>query len=131
VSLVLAACGSGSGSHAPDGASGSAGAEVRFSYQADWANHLGCASISSYQIQFGAIPTPVSFNIDTTTGAPGSYKTVDGRTYRDADVLHIYTCSDGTDHQNYGRFGIDLPFASSKRYTVTLAGAAATYVEDP
>jgi hypothetical protein len=133
-SLLLAGCGSESSNSAASSDAGTASsastAEVRFRYQADWNTHLGCASLRSYRIQFGAIPVPVSATIDLTAGSVGQYVTVDGRTYKDADVLHLYDCG-GSTKQEYGRFGIDLPFAAEKRYTVTLSGAAATVVEDP
>jgi hypothetical protein len=134
--FLLAGCGSDSSnsaasSDAGTGTSSSAStAQVRFRYQTDWNTHLGCASLRSYTIEFGAIPVPVDARIDLTAGSVGQYVTVDGRTYKDADVLHRYDCG-GSTKEEYGRFGIDLPFAASKRYTVTLSGAAATVAEDP
>ena len=50
--------------------------------------------------------------------------------YKDADVLHLYTCN-GSSKQDFGRFGADLPLAASKKYTVTLGGTVATITEDP
>ena len=136
---LVTACGSDSSGGNPGGtASGTDGggstaqgtAQVRFRYQIDWNTHLGCTSVSNYKITFGATPTPVDVPIDVTDGALGQYATVDGRPYKDADVLHTYSC-DGSTKENYGRFGTDLALAASKRYTVTLSGTAATVAEDP
>lgn len=65
-----------------------------------------------------------------TADSLSEYVTVDGRTYKDTDVRHRYTC-DGKGMDIPGRLGIDLPLAASKRYTITLAGTAATLAEDP
>src|SRR5690348_6674481 len=98
---LVTACGSdssssntGTTSGGTDGGGSSAqgNAQVRFRYQADWNAHLGCTSLSNYKITFGATPTPVDVSIDVTDGSLGQYATVDGRTYKDADVLHTYGC---------------------------------------
>jgi hypothetical protein len=120
---------SGGGGDGGTGSGSTSGAQIRFKYQSDWATHLGCATLASYRITFGANPVPISFSIDTA-GALGAYKSVDGRPYKDADVLHIYTCN-GTEKQLYARFGADLPLAAGKKYTVTLGGTAPTVAEDP
>jgi hypothetical protein len=149
--LVLAGC-SSDGSSAPGGggaASGGAGAggggapavseggaQVRFLYQEDWQAHLGsCAWISEYRIKFGGNPLPVTVTIDLMADALGQYVALEGRTYKDADVLHIFTCNQSQTSkqtkQLYGRFGTDLNFESAKQYTVTLGGDAAIVAEDP
>jgi hypothetical protein len=111
-------------------------AQVRFQYKAEWKDHLGaCASISDYRIKFGANPVPVSVSIETTPDSMTDYKGVDGRLYKDDDVLHIFSCirsqTSKSTMQEFGKFGADLPFASGKRFTVTLGGDAATVAEDP
>lgn len=134
--------GADGGSSSSTGGSGSAGAsnlaetaQLRFVYQADWATHLAsCAAISDYRIKFGASPVPVTATIDLT-GAVGTYVSVDGRSYADADVLHIFTCSKSQTSkqtlQLFGKFGVDLPLMPAHKYTVTLAGSVATLTEDP
>jgi hypothetical protein len=150
VLLACIACGSSDGS--ADGASGSGSspqesggaasgssgehAQIRFVYQADWKDHLGaCASISDYRIKFGAIPVGVTATIDVTSDAPSAYVEVDGRTYADADVLHIFSCNKSQTSkqtlQLYSKFGVDLELSPTKKYTVTLAGSAASLAEDP
>jgi hypothetical protein len=153
--LPVAACGSGSdggaGNHGgnagaggsgggPSGSGGAPGsgerAQVRFLYQADWQDHLGaCMSISDYRIKFAATPVPVAATIDVTPGALTQYVEVDGRTYQDSDVLHIFTCSKSqTSKQTlelFGMFGTDLALAPAHKYTVTLEGNVAGTVEDP
>ncbi|HYP77062.1 MAG TPA: hypothetical protein VER12_13935 [Polyangiaceae bacterium] len=141
------ACGASDGGTTNDDgnggrASGSAGApastgraQVRFVYQADWQQHLAaCAWISDYRIKFGATPVPVSATIDVTSDAPSSYVEVDGRDYADEDVLHIFTCSKSQTSkqtlQLFGKFGTDLALSPAKKYTVTLAGSAASLTED-
>lgn len=128
--VLLVGCGSGDGGGSSTDAADSAGARLRFQYDTTWAAHLGCTSIRDYRIKFGASPVPVTAAIDVMSTAPGAYVEVDGRTYPDADVLHLYTC-DGSSEQNFGRFGTDLALVGGKRYTVTLSGAAAMIVEDP
>jgi len=105
-------------------------------YEADWKDHLSaCVSISDYRIKFGAIPVPVTAPIDVTSSDPTEYVEVDGRTYADEDVLHIFTCSKSQTSkqtlQLFGKFGLDLPLSGGHKYTVTLAGSAATLAEDP
>lgn|SRR6185369_831977 len=130
----------GGGGGGPSGNAGSASssepAQLRFVYESDWKDHLGtCASISDYRIKFGAIPVPVTATIDVTSTEPTAYVAVDGRTYVDMDVLHIFTCSQSQTSkrtlQLYGKFATDLPLAPGHRYTVTLAGSAAALAEDP
>lgn len=134
---LCAGCGSGSssgnngsGGGGGGGASNTGSAQVRFLYQDTWKDHLGCTSVSDYRIKFGAVPTPITVPIDVTSGSPGQYVALEGRTYKDADVLHIFTCGTSS-KQDYGLFGTDLALAPSKRYTVTLGGTAATLAEDP
>jgi hypothetical protein len=153
--LAAAACGSssdggggntggnpgvGGGGGGPSGSGGAVGsgerAQVRFLYQADWQSHLGaCMSISDYRIKFGATPVPVTATIDVTPGALTQYVEVDGRTYLDSDVLHIFTCSKSQTSkqtlQLLGMFGTDLAFAPARKYTVTLEGSVAGMVDDP
>jgi hypothetical protein len=128
------------GGGGPSGSGGAAGsgerAQVRFLYQADWQSHLGaCMSISDYRIKFGATPVPVTATIDVTPGALTLYVEVDGRTYLDSDVLHIFTCSKlQTSKQTlqlFGMFGTDLAFAPARKYTVTLEGGVAGMALDP
>jgi len=145
--VLLAACGSEA---PPAGGGGSAGAgpasggssnsashaQLRFVYRDEWQDHLGtCAWISDYRIKFGANPIPVTAPIEVMSDSMSEYVEVDGRTYQDSDVLHIFTCNKSQTSkqtlQLYGRFGIDLPLEPAKRYTVTLAGTAATVAEDP
>jgi hypothetical protein len=133
--------GAGAGGAATGGASSSggspgAGAEVRFRYQAEWKDHLGvCAYISDYRIKFGAIPVPITVPIDVTPDSLGEYVGIEGHTYADSDVLHIFSCNRSQTSKDtkqlYGRFGTDLGFEPSKRYTVTLGGDVATLSEDP
>jgi len=109
---------------------------LRFLYRADWKDHLGaCASISDYRIKFGAVPLPITAPIDVTPDALSQYVEVEGRTYEDSDVLHIFTCSKSQTskqtQQLYGKFGVDLPLEPAKRYTVTLSGSAVILAEDP
>jgi hypothetical protein len=131
---LLVGCGSDSSSSGGgDGGvpSAQAGAQVRFRYKADWKDHLGaCATISNYRIKFGATPTPITVPIDVTADSLGQYVALEGRTYKDSDVLHAFSCNTST-KEEYGRFGADLSLAPSKRYTVTLGGTAATVAEDP
>ena len=153
--LSVVACGSGSeggagntGGNAgfggngggPGGSGGVSGAsdraQIRFLYQADWQDHLGaCVAISDYRIKFGATPVPVSVTIDVTPGALTPYEEVDGRTYADSDVLHIFTCSKSQTSKStlqlFGMFGTDLALAPAHKYTVTLAGSVAAMAEDP
>jgi hypothetical protein len=104
---------------------------VRFRYEADWATHLGpCGTLRDYRLKFGANPVPVSARIDVTMDGPGEYVWLDGRTYKDEDVLHIYTCN-GASKQEFGLLGTDLPLAPARRFTVTLGGTAATVAEEP
>lgn len=128
------------GGGAPSGSAGSAStsaqAQLRFSYESDWKDHLGsCASISDYRIKFGANPVPVTATIDVTSAEPTEYVAVDGRTYADADVLHIFTCSKSQTSkqtlQLFGKFGADLELSPGHEYTVRLAGSAASLEEDP
>ena len=105
-------------------------------YQADWQDHLGtCAWISDYRIKFGAIPVPVTATIDVESTEPTAYVEVDGRSYEDMDVLHVFTCSKSQTSkqtlQLYGKFGTDLALSPGHRYTVTLAGSTASLAEDP
>lgn len=94
-----------------------------------------CTSISDYRIKFAATPVPVAATIDVTPGALTQYVEVDGRTYRDSDVLHIFTCSKSQTSkqtlQLFGMFGTDLALAPAHKYTVTLEGSMAGMVEDP
>jgi len=104
-------------------------------YQSDWKDHLGtCAAISDYRIKFGAIPVPVTATIDVASTEPTAYVAVDGRTYQDMDVLHIFTCSKSQTSkqtlQLFGKFGTDLELSAGHKYTVTLAGSSATLEED-
>jgi len=125
------------GSSNGGGASGAAQrAQIRFLYQTDWKDHLGtCAWISDYRIKFGATPVPVTAGIDVSAGALSAYVEVDGRTYTDDDVLHIFTCSKSQTSkqtlQLFGMFGTDLPLLPAHKYTLTLAGSAASIAEDP
>jgi hypothetical protein len=136
--------GGGGGQGGETSASGGSGgtastgqtAQVRFAYQADWKDHLGvCASISDYRIKFGAIPVPITVSIDVTPDSIGDYVELEGRLYKDADVLHIFSCNRSQTSkdtkQAYGRFGTDLSLAPEQRYTVTLGGDAATLTVDP
>jgi hypothetical protein len=144
--LVLAGCGSdGSspvgGAGAPSGGGGApaanqGGAQVRFLYKDDWRQHLGsCAWISEYRLKFGGNPVPITVPIDLMADALGEYVALEGRSYKDEDVLHIFTCNQSQTSkqtkQDYGRFGVDLDFEAAKQYTVTLGGSAATVAEDP
>jgi hypothetical protein len=138
VASLLVGCGSdGSPSGGPDGGGGGGGqqstetrARVRFGYEADWATHLGpCTTLRDYRLKFGAIPVPISAPIDVTKDGPGEYVWLDGRTYEDEDVLHIYTCN-GASKQEFGLLGTALPLAPAKQFTVTLSGTVATIVED-
>ena len=109
---------------------------MRFLYLADWEEHLGsCAWITDYRLKFGANPIPVTAPIVVAPDSLSEYVEVDGRTYADSDVLHLFTCAKSQTSkqtlQLYGKFGIDLPLEPSKRYTVTLGGTAATLAEDP
>lgn len=137
-----AGSGGGSGGGAVAGASpGSGGsasgtAQLRFLYQVEWKDHLGnCPGISDYRIKFGANPVPVTVSIEAMAGWLSPYATVDGRTYEDADVLHVFSCNKSQTSkqtlQLYGRFGTDLGLEPSKRYTVTLGGTMASLAEDP
>lgn len=130
--------GGGGGPTASGGSSASSSdrAQLRFVYESDWKDHLGsCASISDYRIKFGAIPVPVTANIDVTSTEPSAYVEVDGRTYPDADVLHIFTCSKSQTSkqtlQLFSKFGTDLELSPGHKYTVTLAGSAASLEQDP
>jgi hypothetical protein len=146
--VLLSAC--GADDRPENGAGGSAGAgsgsggasnptgkaQLRFLYRAEWQEHMGsCAWISDYRLKFAADPIPVTAPIEVTADSLSEYVEVDGRTYEDSDVLHIFTCSKSQTskqtQQLYGKFGIDLPLEPSKRYTVTLAGTAATLAADP
>lgn len=150
--FFFAGCGSSDGG-SPSGGGGATGeggatssnagapasgdhAQLRFVYETDWKDHLGaCASISDYRIKFGAIPVPVTAPIDVTSSDPTEYVQVDGRTYADADVLHIFTCSKSQTSkqtlQLFSKLGTDLELTGGHKYTVTLAGSAATLAEDP
>jgi hypothetical protein len=146
-SLLLAAgCGSeapldhgsagGAASSSGGSPSSSAHAQLRFVYRTEWQDHLAtCAWISDYRIKFGANPIPVSASIEVTPDSTSEYVEVDGRTYEDSDVLHVFTCNKTQTSkqtlQIYGKFGRDLPLEPAKRYTITLGGAAATLAEDP
>jgi len=127
----------GAGGTGAGGSTGTQGsARVRFRYQADWQNHLGtCAGISDYRIKFGATPLPITVPIDATPDSLGEYVALEGRTYQDSDVLHIFTCVKSQTSkqtlQEYSDFGADLSFEVSKQYTVTLGGSVATVSEDP
>jgi hypothetical protein len=104
-------------------------------YESDWKDHLGsCASIADYRIKFGANPIPVTATIDVTSSEPTAYVEVDGRSYADDDVLHVFTCSKSQTSkqtlQLFGKFGLDLPLFPAKKYTVTLSGSAASLLED-
>ena len=129
--------GSSGASSGDGGGTGTQGsAQVRFRYKAEWKDHLGaCPSISDYRIGFGAIPTPINVSIDATPDSLGQYIGLEGRTYKDADVLHTFSCNQSqtskSTMQLYSRFGTDLALVASKRYTVTLGGTAATLTEDP
>jgi hypothetical protein len=137
---LLAGCGSDTSS-TPDGGAGGQGsasgvAQVRFRYQAEWKDHLGaCPAISEYRIKFGATPSPISVPIDVTPDSLGEYVGLEGGTYKDSNVLHIFTCIQSqTSKQTkelYGSFGADLSFEASKKYTVTLGGSLATVTEEP
>src|SRR6478609_2330655 len=125
---------------APSGSGGSAAsadhAQLRFVYESDWKDHLGsCASISDYRIKFGAIPVGVTATIDVTSSDPTEYVEVEGRTYADKDVLHIFTCSKSQTSkqtmQLYSKFGADLELSPGHKYTVTLAGSTASLEEEP
>jgi hypothetical protein len=152
LALLLVACGSdgsspGGSGGAPSASGGAPGggggaaiaqgkAQVRFLYQAGWEQRLGsCAWISDYRLKFGGNPLPITVPIDVMADALGEYVGLEGRTYEDADVLHIFSCSQSQTSkqtkQEYGRFGADLSFEADKRYTVTLGGSAATVAEDP
>ena len=133
-----ASSGVGAAAGGPAGSGGSTAgtAQLRFLYQPEWKDHLGnCPGISDYRIKFAANPVPVTASIEETADWLGPYVTVDGRTYEDADVLHIFSCNKSQTSKNtlqlFGRFGIDLPLEPSKRYTVTLAGTQASLAEDP
>lgn len=109
---------------------------MRFQYQAEWKDHLGsCAYISDYRIKFGAIPVPITVTIDATPDWLSEYVGLEGRTYKDSDVLHIFSCNQSqtskSTKQIYSGFGTDLGFEAAKRYTVTLGGSVATLSEDP
>jgi hypothetical protein len=140
-STLLLGCGSdGSGTESPGGAAGTSNsvgsAQVRFLYKADWKDHLGaCPGIADYRIKFGGIPVPITVPIDTTPDALGEYVGLEGRTYKDNDVLHIFTCvksqTSKQTQQAYGRFGTDLSFSAAQRFTVTLGGSVASVAQDP
>lgn len=124
----------------PSGNGGSAAssqrAQLRFLYESDWKDHLGaCAAISDYRIKFGANPVPVTANIDVTSSEPTAYVEVDGRSYADADVLHVFTCSKSQTSkqtlQLYSKFGTDLELSPGHKYTVSLSGSVASLAEDP
>jgi hypothetical protein len=132
--------GSSSSGGGPSGSAGSASssesAQLRFVYEADWKDHLrNCAWISDYRIKFGAIPVPVTATIDVNSAEPTAYVAVDGRPYKDVDVLHLFTCSKSQTSkqtlQLFSKFGTDLQLSAGHKYTVTLAGSAASLVEDP
>ncbi len=125
-------------SQAPDSGTTTATAQLRIKYETSWDATLAqgkCTSIRDYRIKFGSLPVGTDFNITQTQDALTAYKTVDGRTYKDADVLHLYTCvkstTSSTSVQEFGRLGTDLPLAPGKKYTLSLGGAAATLAEDP
>jgi len=130
--------GGGAGAGSGSGGSTSSGthAQLRFLHHDDWKDHLStCAWISDYRIKFGANPIPVTAQIELMSDSLSEYVEVDGRSYQDSDVLHIFTCNKSQTSkqtlQLYGKFGIDLPLEPGKRYTVTLTGTAATFAEDP
>jgi hypothetical protein len=126
----------GAASGSGGSASASSHAQLRFVYRTEWQEHLAtCAWISEYRIKFGANPIPVSAPVEVTPDSMSEYVEVDGRTYEDSDVLHVFTCNKTQTSkqtlQVYGKFGRDLPLEPAKRYTVTLGGSAATLAEDP
>jgi hypothetical protein len=139
---LLTACGSDSSSGKTGGADGGASpvtsglAQVRFRYEADWKDHLGaCPTIADYRIKFGATPVPITVSIDVTPGSLGAHAGLEGRTYKDGDVLHVFSCrqsqTSAATKELYGKFGTDLTFVASRHYTVTLAGTVAAVAEDP
>ena len=110
---------------------------MRFLFKDDWKDHLAasCAWISDYRLKFAGNPVPITVSIDVMADALTEYVRLDGGTYKDANVLHIFSCSQSQTSkqtkQLYGRFGADLDFEADKQYTVTLGGSVATVAEDP
>jgi hypothetical protein len=142
--FALVGCGSAGPSATGGGGNGNGGAaavspdgaQVRFLFKADWEEHLGsCAWISEYRLKFAGNPVPVTVPIEVMADALGEYVGLEGRTYKDDAVLHLFSCNQSQTSkqtkQEYGRFGIDLDFEAAKHYTVTLGGSAATVAEDP